>query len=49
MAVSMSAHIEPANSNLILRLKKNPWKPEQQWLFDRRKEGTTLLVGMVFA
>ena len=44
-AVSMTACIEPADTNASLRLQMSPWKPEPQWLFDRRKEGTTLLVG----
>ena len=48
-AVSMTAHIEPADSNLTSRLEKSMWRPEQQWLFDRRKEGTTLVVKKDFA
>ena len=35
----MTAHIKPADSNLTSRLEKSMWRPEQQWLFDRRKEG----------
>ena len=48
-AVSMTAQIKPADSNLTSRLEKSMWRPEQQWLFDRRKEGTTLLVRKDFA
>ena len=29
-AVSMTAHIEPADSNLTSRLEKSMWRPEQQ-------------------
>lgn len=33
----MTAHIKLADSNS--KLEKSMWRPEQQWLFDRRKEG----------
>ena len=43
-----AACVEVADTSLRLRLK-NPWKKtEQQWLFDGKKEGATLLVGKDF-
>ena len=43
-AVFVTAFIQPADSSLKLKLEKIPWKPEQWWLFDKRKKGATSLV-----